>query len=77
MKKLLCMLLAVMMVLGGVSAFAEDASYKIAILTGTTTQGEEELRAAQREQAADPEHIITDTYPDSFLSLIHIFRCPR
>ena len=32
MKKLLCMLLAVMMVLGGVSAFAEDASYKIAIL---------------------------------------------
>ena len=47
---------------------AETENYKVAIMTGTTTQGEEELRAAQREQAADPEHIITDTYPDSFMA---------
>ena len=69
MKKLLCLLLVLMMGLSVCSAaMAETENYKIAIMTGTTTQGEEELRAAQREQAADPEHIITDTYPDSFMA---------
>lgn len=69
MKKLLCLLLVLMMGLSVCSAaMAETENYKIAIMTGTTTQGEEEFRAAQREQAADPEHIITDTYPDSFMA---------
>ncbi|MFR8977326.1 MAG: DUF3798 domain-containing protein [Christensenellales bacterium] len=36
--------------------------------TGTTSQGEEEFRAAERAQKADPEHIITDTYPDNFMA---------
>jgi hypothetical protein len=68
MKKTLAMLLVLMMVLGmGVPALAEG-NYKIAILTGTTSQNEEEFRAAQREQNEDPEHIITDTYPDSFMA---------
>ena len=41
MKKLLCMLLAALMVLSVAGfAMAEDSSsYKIAVLTGTTTQG--------------------------------------
>lgn len=68
MKKLLCMLLAVMMVLGGVSAFAEDASYKIAILTGTTTQGEEEYYAATALLEKYGDKVIHDTYPDNFPS---------
>jgi hypothetical protein len=68
MKKLLAMLLVLMLILGmSVSALAED-NYKIAILTGTTSQGEEEFRAAQKAQAEDPDHIITDTYPDSFMA---------
>ena len=50
MKKLLCMLLAALMVLTMASfAMAEEAaSYKIAILTGTTSQGEEEVTAAAK-----------------------------
>ena len=69
MKKLLCMLIAVMMILSCVCiASAEEASYKIAILTGTTSQGEEEFTAAENLVAADPEHVIHDTYPDNFSS---------
>ncbi len=69
MKKLLCMLLSIAMLLSlCVGAMAEEGTYKIAILTGTTSQGEEEFRAAERAKAADPDHIITDTYPDSFMA---------
>ena len=69
MKKLLCMLLSIAMLLSlCAGAMAEEGNYKIAILTGTTPQGEEEFRAAERAKAADPDHIITDTYPDSFMA---------
>jgi hypothetical protein len=68
MKKTLAMLLVLMIVFGmSVTALAEG-NYKIAILTGTTSQNEEEFRAAQRAQAEDPDHVITDTYPDSFMA---------
>lgn len=41
MKKMLCMLLAMVMILAVFQvSFAEESAYKIAILTGTTTQGE-------------------------------------
>lgn len=67
MKKLLSMLMVAVMILSlGSVALAEEGNWKIGILTGTTTQGEEEYRAAQKAQQADPEHIITDTYPDAF-----------
>ena len=47
---------------------AEEDNWKIAILTGTTSQGEEEFRAAERAVAAyGEEHIVTDTYPDNFM----------
>ena len=47
MKKLLCMLLSIAMLLSlCAGAMAEEGNYKIAILTGTTSQGEEEFRAA-------------------------------
>ena len=51
---------------------AENAgsdNWKIAILTGTVSQGEEEFRAAEKALATyGPEHIVTATYPDNFMS---------
>ena len=70
MKKLICMLLAVMMVLSmAVIATAEDApAYKIAILTGTTSQGEEEYYAAKTLIEKYGDKVLHDTYPDNFSS---------
>lgn len=60
-----------MMVFGLVSiATADAADYKIAILTGTTSQGEEEYRAAEALAAKYPGKVLTDTYPDAFASEI-------
>ena len=71
MKKLLSMILAIAMLLS-VAAFtasAEEGNWKIAILTGTVSQGEEEFRAAEKAvQVWGADHIITDTYPDNFMS---------
>ena len=68
MKKLLCLALAAMLCLALVACAVAEGNWKIAILTGTTSQGEEEFRAAERAQKADPEHIVTDTYPDNFMA---------
>ncbi|MDR0898138.1 MAG: DUF3798 domain-containing protein [Oscillospiraceae bacterium] len=71
MKKFLCMLLSALMVFSLVSiATAEAAPYKIAIITGTTSQGEEEFRAAEALQTAYPDIVLTATYPDNFSSEI-------
>ena len=68
MKKLLCLALAARLCLALAACAVAEGTWKIAILTGTTSQGEEEFRAAERAQKADPEHIITDTYPDNFMA---------
>lgn len=72
MKKLLSAVLALAMLLSlvSVSAVAESSgNWKIAILTGTVSQGEEEFRAAEKAIATyGAEHIVTDTYPDNFMS---------
>jgi hypothetical protein len=70
MKKLLVLILAVAMAMSMMlPAVAENASgYKIAILTGTTSQGEEEFRAAEKMAETYPDLVITDTYPDNFSS---------
>ena len=70
MKKLLSIVLAVAMLLSMASfAVAEEGNWKIAILTGTVSQGEEEFRAAEKAIATwGADHIITDTYPDNFMS---------
>ena len=68
MKKLLCLALAAMLCLALAACGVAEGNWKIAILTGTTSQGEEEFRAAERAQKADPEHIVTDTYPDNFMA---------
>ncbi|MBP8718652.1 MAG: DUF3798 domain-containing protein [Candidatus Atribacteria bacterium] len=45
-----------------------QGNWKIGIMTGTVTQGEEEFRAAQNVLAKyGPEHVIVMTYPDKFM----------
>ena len=83
MKKILSLLLVLALVMGmaacgqtggnqsgGNAAPAEeDSNWKIAILTGTVSQGEEEFRAAEKAVAQyGEEHIVTATYPDNFMS---------
>ena len=70
MKKLLGVLLVIIMAITmAAPAFAADA-YKIAIITGTTSQGEEEFRAAEQLKNLYPDIVLTATYPDNFSSEI-------
>ena len=66
MKKLLSLILAVAMLLSVSAAFADG--YKVAIMTGTTSQGEEEYYAATSLLEQYPDIVIHDTYPDNFSS---------
>ncbi len=50
------------------AAPAATGNYKVAILTGTTSQGEEEYYAANALKDKYPGKVITDTYPDNFSS---------
>ena len=69
MKKLLSLVLAVAMLLSVASFAMADDNWKIAILTGTVSQGEEEFRAAEKAVATwGADHVITDTYPDNFMA---------
>ena len=67
MKKILAMLLAVVMVCC-LSSVAFADGYKIAIMTGTTSQGDEEYYAAQSLIEKYPDIALHDTYPDNFSS---------
>ena len=72
MKRLIAMLLALVMVLGLAACGGEagsdstGAGYKIGIITGTVSQGEEEYQAAQNLKNAYPDIVVTATYPDNF-----------
>jgi len=71
MKKMISLVLVLVMVLGMTACGTKKSSdnWKIAILTGTVSQGEEEFRAAEKAVATyGAEHIITATYPDNFMS---------
>ena len=62
MKKMLCMLLAMVMILAVFQvSFAEESAYKIAILTGTTSQGEEEYYAARALMEKYPGVVVPGT----------------
>lgn len=51
------------------TANAEEGNWKVAVMTGTVSQGEEEFRAAEKAIATyGEEHIVTATYPDNFMS---------
>ena len=50
-------------------AASEDGNWKIAIMTGTVSQGEEEFRAAEKAvEKYGADHVVTATYPDNFMS---------
>ena len=69
MKKLLAIALALVLCLALFAGAVAEENWKIAILTGTASQGEEEVRAAERAIATyGEEHIVWDTYPDNFSS---------
>ena len=75
MKRLVTLLLALVMVFSLVAcggsteksdAPAASADYKIGIITGTVSQGEEEYQAAQNLKAKYGDKVVTATYPDNF-----------
>ena len=69
MKKLLSLVLAIAMLLSMASFAVAEGEWKIAILTGTVSQGEEEFRAAEKAVTTwGADHIVTDTYPDNFMA---------
>lgn len=81
MKKVLSVLLVLVLVMsmaacgnaGGSNAGneskEENSNWKIAIMTGTVSQGEEEFRAAEKAVATyGKDHVVTATYPDNFMS---------
>jgi ABC-type sugar transport system substrate-binding protein len=69
MKKLLSILLIAAMMLSIASFAAAEDNWKIAVVTGTVSQGEEEFRAAEQVlEKYGPEHIVLGTYPDNFMS---------
>ncbi len=70
MKKVLGIALVIALLLTSFSfAFAEEAgSYKIAIMTGTASQGDEEISAALKLAEMYPDKVVTGTYPDNFSS---------
>ena len=71
MKKILALLLVLCMAVsmvacGGSSDKAASSDYKIGIITGTVSQGEEEYQAAQNLKAKYGDKVVTATYPDNF-----------
>ncbi len=69
MKKLLCLALVAVLCMALAAGALAEGNWKIAILTGTVSQGEEEFRAAEKAVATyGADHIVTATYPDNFMS---------
>ena len=69
MKKLLCLALAAVLCMALAAGALAEGNWKIAVLTGTVSQGEEEFRAAEKAVATyGADHIVTATYPDNFMS---------
>jgi hypothetical protein len=48
------------------AAEPEANKFKIAVYTGTVSQGEEEFRAGEKMAAKYPDIVVTQTYPDNF-----------
>ncbi len=80
MKKLAVLLIAAILILslsgcgetstpsdgGGASSGGDAPAFKIGILTGTVSQGEEEYQAAMKMKEKYGDMIVTATYPDNF-----------
>ena len=76
MKRIVTLLLVLAMVLSLVAcgtststAKADTAAdFKIGIITGTASQGDEEISTAMRMKEKYGDMIVTATYPDNFSS---------
>ena len=79
MKKIITLLLAVLMVMtlaacgnnGGETAteteeVVEENNFKIAIITGTRSQGEDDISGAEALLAKYPNNVVLANYPDNF-----------
>lgn len=77
LKKILAVFMTLIMILG-LTACGQDTaqtstqeekkeSFKIGIMTGTVSQGEEEYRAAEKMKKKYGDMIILQTYPDNFM----------
>ncbi len=73
MKRIFSLLLIVSMVImtagcrGTISTSGDNSKYKIGIITGTVSQGEEEYQAAEQMLTKyGKDKIVTATYPDNF-----------
>lgn len=72
MKKLLALALAAAMSIsmvacgGDTNGGSSSNAGKVAIITGTVSQGEEDFQAAEQMKAKYPDRVITATYPDNF-----------
>lgn len=69
MKKTAAILMALLMSIGFVACGekSEEANYKIGVMTGTVSQGEEEFRAAENMKEEYGDMIVLSTYPDRFM----------
>ncbi|MDD4657908.1 MAG: DUF3798 domain-containing protein [Eubacteriales bacterium] len=72
-KRLVALVLCVLLLLTLAAcrtdpAITEEPEYKIGIITGTVSQGEEEYQAAHNMAAKYGDKIVTATYPDNFSS---------
>ena len=72
MKRLVTLLLVLTMVFSlvacGGTKEADGPDFKIGIITGTATQGDEEISTAMRMKEKYGDMIVTATYPDNFSS---------
>lgn len=70
MKKVISLLLVIILILGltacGQRSGSSGGDYKIGLVTGTVSQGEEEFRAGERMVAKYGDKIKHITYPDKF-----------
>lgn len=75
-KRLLAIVMAIAMTMGAVGCTpkaptskdgGKGKDYKIGIITGTVSQGEEEYRAAEKMKEKYGDMIVLQTYPDSFM----------
>lgn len=68
MKRLVVVGLLMLLVLGAVGVTeAASLPFKVGLVTGTVSQGEEEYRAAEKMAAKYPGSVIHVTYPDNFM----------
>lgn len=67
MKKKVVFLLLAVMLLGVVGVSEASLPFKIGLVTGTVSQGEEEYRAGEKMAERYPDSVIHVTYPDNFM----------